>query len=327
MSNLISIILPVYNNERHLSRCIKSILNQSHNEIELIIVDDGSTDNSGNVCDEFALNDDRVICIHIKNSGVAKARNIGIDRAKGDYLVFVDSDDYLGPELITDNLEIALKEDADIVCFNYYNDNGVNKIKVNSYVENDNYETILEKFVSGRTEKACWNKLYKRRIWNNLRFPVNINYAEDWYTVLQAFFITDKIVANDRAYYYYTTYNEGSITHRVNVKAEYNNFLCVKKQVELIVKTYKNINKNILRHCINQGYKVALKLYSMDLYWSFLLDEEKFGVESFINDNLGYRNLLTLKLKFYLFIYFHLRILLSLRGMLYFLQMKNKIIL
>ena len=65
MSNLISIILPVYNNERHLSRCIKSILNQSHNEIELIIVDDGSTDNSGNICDEFALNDDRVVCIHI----------------------------------------------------------------------------------------------------------------------------------------------------------------------------------------------------------------------------------------------------------------------
>ena len=97
--SLISIIIPVYNSEQYLDRCINSVLDQTHEDLELILVNDGSTDKSGEICDSFALNDERIKVIHKKNGGPSEARNVGLDMAVGQYIGFVDSDDYVAEDM------------------------------------------------------------------------------------------------------------------------------------------------------------------------------------------------------------------------------------
>ena len=99
MEKLISVIVPVYNVEEYVEKCVLSIINQTYKNLEIILVDDGSTDNSGKICDEIAIKDNRIKVIHKKNGGLSDARNVGIDIAKGDYLGFVDSDDYIDPDM------------------------------------------------------------------------------------------------------------------------------------------------------------------------------------------------------------------------------------
>ena len=122
---MISIIVPVYNVEKYLSRCLDSILVQTYRDFELILVDDGSTDRSGAICDEYASRDERIKLIRQSNQGLSVARNVGLDAARGDYIGFVDSDDYIHPETYQILLDALLKYDADLsVCgFNYVCEN------------------------------------------------------------------------------------------------------------------------------------------------------------------------------------------------------------
>ena len=115
----ISIIIPVYNVETYIHKCIGSVLAQTYRNIEVILVDDGSPDNSGIICDEYAKKDKRVIVIHKKNGGLSDARNAGIDAATGDYIVFVDSDDYIAPDMIEKLYETQKRNNADITVCGY----------------------------------------------------------------------------------------------------------------------------------------------------------------------------------------------------------------
>lgn len=238
---LVSIIVPVYNAEKYLTRCVESILNQSYRNIECILVDDGSIDDSADICDKFAQEDIRILCIHQKNAGVSAARNKGLDVANGDYLCFVDSDDYLALNMVEENLNIALKQQAEIVCFNYFNLSGEKILRSSTYKSGDTNESILTSFFKGITEKAIWNKFYKKSIWSNLRFPVDMRYAEDWFVLSKAFVIANKVIGNSGVYYFYNTLNENSIVHNINYSAEYLNFICTKKQLEII-----DSNKNVI---------------------------------------------------------------------------------
>ncbi len=113
----VSIIVPVYNVKNYLSKCIDSIISQTYTNIEVILVDDGSTDGSGNICDLYASKDKRIKAVHITNSGPSAARNCGIRAAMGDYILFVDGDDYISSTLVSETLKKAIENDADIVMF------------------------------------------------------------------------------------------------------------------------------------------------------------------------------------------------------------------
>ena len=117
VSPLISIIIPVYKVEPYLRNCLDSIVNQTNRNLEIILVDDGSPDKSGDICDAYAAADERIIVIHQNNQGVSAARNAGLDIAKGDYILFVDSDDWIEQETCEAVLDLALKNNADLVCF------------------------------------------------------------------------------------------------------------------------------------------------------------------------------------------------------------------
>ena len=121
MGSLISVIIPVYKVERYLPRCIDSILSQTYKNIELLLIDDGSPDSSGDICDEYAEKDPRVRMFHKENGGVSSARNLGLDEAKGDYIGFVDSDDYIAPGMYEKLVELIEDNNADIaVCRSSY---------------------------------------------------------------------------------------------------------------------------------------------------------------------------------------------------------------
>lgn len=120
MSDLVSVIVPVYNVEKYLARCLDSIINQTYTNLEIILVDDGSKDSSGQICDEYAAKDQRIKVIHKQNGGLSSARNAGLDIASGSYIEFVDSDDWIDKDTVKENLELIINENSNVVFFNHY---------------------------------------------------------------------------------------------------------------------------------------------------------------------------------------------------------------
>ncbi len=175
--SLISVIVPVYNCKEYLDRCITSILDQTYGKIELVLVDDGSTDGSGEVCDRYAGEYGNVIVIHQKNSGPATARNNGLDAARGEYIGFVDSDDWIEPDMYEKMHAYMVKNDLDIVCCgraDVDSETGNKKVELCP----DRYSTfgpegLIRKILTwDGTDTSVCDKLFKRKCWENNRFPM-----------------------------------------------------------------------------------------------------------------------------------------------------------
>lgn len=185
MSDLVSIIIPVYNAEVYLQRCVTSLLRQTYKQIEIILVDDGSPDNSGTICDEYAKIDKRVRVIHKANGGAATARNKGLDEARGKYICFVDADDYVSCEYIETLYNLLVENNADIAQCDY-----LLTFKGDSQMPQEkkiisNY-TAIEMLKLFQIENdfrikivVVWNKIYKREIFDDIRFPEGIIYEDE----------------------------------------------------------------------------------------------------------------------------------------------------
>lgn len=171
---LVSIIVPVYNIAQYLERCVNSIIHQSYKNIEIILVDDGSTDNSGQICDSFKEKDNRVRVIHKINGGLSSARNAGLDIIKGEYIGFVDGDDFIDTYMYEELVKAILDNDADIVQtgFKHTDENG--NIKDERIFKEATYDNLDEMFYQRFEEKnihvGVWTKLYKSEIFRNVRF-------------------------------------------------------------------------------------------------------------------------------------------------------------
>lgn len=182
---LISVIVPIYNVEKYLDRCVESIVNQTYMNLEIILVDDGSPDNCPKMCDEWAQKDTRIKVIHKENGGLSDARNAGLRIATGEYISFVDSDDWLEISTFEIALEKILVNNCDICSFGVKMvwDNGNKNNLTHSHNETifENTEDILQGFLSNAIIQTVWNKIYKRVIIENLEFPVGkINEDEFW---------------------------------------------------------------------------------------------------------------------------------------------------
>lgn len=204
---LISIITPVYNVEKYLEQCIISIQAQTYKNIEIILIDDGSTDNSSVMCDEYAEQDTRIRVCHKVNGGLSSARNKGIEIAVGEYLLFVDSDDYIHPNIIEKMLSVMQQEDVDIVGCQFLEvEEGCNKIieVETSKAEILSKKQVIEKFCkeSDVTIIVSWCKLYKKELFDTLRFQEG-KLHEDEFIIHH---IIDKIAymayLDDKMYYY-----------------------------------------------------------------------------------------------------------------------------
>lgn len=210
---MISVIVPVYNVEQYLDRCVNSIIHQTYRDLEIILVDDGSPDQCPQMCDEWSKKDNRIKVIHKKNGGLSSARNAGLDIASGDYIAFVDSDDYIDNQMLELMLDAAERNNAPVVCCGRIRVTTSTKVEMFTLPQEKIFtgeEAIKEIFLSRAVEEAAWDKLYRAEIFANRRFPLGeIN--EDIVQTINILGSCDRIVHVGRALYYYCE-NYGSIT-------------------------------------------------------------------------------------------------------------------
>lgn len=205
----ISIIVPIYNLEHYLSKCIDSILVQTFINFELILVNDGSTDNCGNICDEYAQKDSRIVVIHKKNGGVSSARNAGLDFAQGEYIGWVDADDYIATDMYETLYHLAIDYNADISECNYaqVNSDKQTPCKYGIGIEYGSGDFMIEKFLSGDIYYGLWTKLFNRKLFDNIRFPISRIFEDTWMTLNFCLEQHKYVRTNDVKYYYEQTHN------------------------------------------------------------------------------------------------------------------------
>lgn len=183
MESLVTVIIPVYNVESYLKKCIESVLSQTYKNLEVFLVDDGSTDNCPKICDEFASKDRRVIVIHKKNEGQGVARNVALDKCKGEYIAFVDSDDLIKPNMIETMVSAIERNNTDIALCGIAVNNGV-KLHDKPIFSKEvcwNTEQLMKKYVTTHNvSTVIWNKIYKKALFDGVRFP-NFRANEDAY--------------------------------------------------------------------------------------------------------------------------------------------------
>lgn len=203
----ISVIVPVYNVEPYLRQCLDSIVNQTYPNIEILIVDDGSPDRCGEICDEYAENDSRITVIHQENAGLSAARNAALDIARGEYIMFVDSDDWVEPTFCEKALEMALEYQVEIAIFGYYSTYQNKSIPCVTSTPRilDGTETIRHIILKDELSfcNAVWNKIYHKRLFRNLRFPVGMLYEDNAFTYkildsVSYLYVSDLILYNYR---------------------------------------------------------------------------------------------------------------------------------
>lgn len=214
---LVSIIIPVYNVKPYFKRCLDSVVGQTYRNIEILLVDDGSIDGSGEICDVYARMDSRIVGHHQTNAGVSSARNWALDRVHGDYITFIDADDWIDKNLVTYAIQTAREQEADIVMYSY--------VRIKTGHELDNMETQLPRvdetmttnmlvtnIITNTWPNYSWQAVYKASLWKSQRFPVNYAWLEDLRILPHVYIQAKKIVRLQNSLYYYNQMNTGSLT-------------------------------------------------------------------------------------------------------------------
>ncbi|MFA7019229.1 MAG: glycosyltransferase [Sphaerochaetaceae bacterium] len=201
----ISIIVPVYNVEKYIQRCIDSILAQTFTDYELILVDDGSPDRCGEICDDYAKKENRIVVIHKKNGGVSAARNAGLDVARGEYLGFIDGDDYIAHDMYEKLLQACIENNADIATcgrYNVYENKITPRFSFEGSLIWSSKEAIESLLARDNIGSSVCDKLFNRKLFEKIRFPVE-QYYEDIIIMPQLLFVANKIVHIGESKYYY----------------------------------------------------------------------------------------------------------------------------
>ena len=214
---MISIIVPVYNVEKYIRKCLDSIIGQTYTDLEIILVDDGSPDNSGAICDEYAKNDSRIKVIHKQNGGLSSARNAGLDVASGEFVTFIDSDDYIEADTISSVVDAISQKQVEIVLIRekQVNQKGETTKKVGDKPTNTTFykgKDFLVELVLGKQINGACDKFYKRECINNLRFEEGRHHGEDMLFNVQYLDCVNTVGYVDSIKYSYVS-NDDSVTH------------------------------------------------------------------------------------------------------------------
>ncbi len=249
----LSIIIPIYNAEKYIRRCIDSILSQTYSDFELILVNDGSKDNSGSICEEYAQKDSRVRVFHNSNKGVSYSRNYGINKARGEWIGFVDADDWLNEDMYAEMLNEANAGDAELVMTEFYR---VEREKINYAsipVGELDVKMFIHKYVfCGYT--VVWNIIVKKQIIvsNGIRFDDSLRIGEDFEFVLSLLVVVRGIAVVRKPLYNYECRNEDSALH----KMKFEDYEQVLKAIGNTMEFYKKTNN--------------FEEFEVDFYWKIL---------------------------------------------------------
>ena len=258
---LISIIIPVYKVEKYLEKCIQSLINQTYENLQIILVDDGSPDNCGKICDEYAKKDHRIEVIHKSNGGLSDARNKGLEIAKGEYIGFIDSDDYIESDMYEVLYNLLKQYNAYVSICNFYTvSQGKIAIKnaENGIKEYNRIEILKEVLLDNNIQSYAWNKLYKKELFDEIKYPVGKKY-EDIGTTFYLLEKCNKVVVTGKPEYYYIN-RQDSIVNNVTETT-------ITDYIELIMQRYDYIEENIKElSSYNKDYlKRILKTAEQDI--------------------------------------------------------------
>jgi len=285
---LVSIIVPVYNVEQYLMRCVDSILNQSYKNLEIILVNDGSTDNSLEICQVLERKDSRIKVVTQQNLGLSEARNTGLQNASGDYIGFVDSDDYIESRMIEILLTNLQENNADVSCGRAFihSRNGVIRHPNNNHKEIiiiSDKNNLIKTYLDGSITMAAWDKLYKKEALIGIKFDKN-TFNEDADFILKLCLTGKKFVCDSRKYYHYVKRNEGSLTgSKFNARC----FLTQKwgkkayNEILLLGKQYQDDAERCLFNSLSHVLKMYMKDYSSNRISKIEYNEE---IQSVVND-------------------------------------------
>lgn len=290
----VSVIVPVYNVEPYLERCILSLQEQTYKNIEIILVDDGSQDSCGEICDKYAVEDSRIIVIHKKNGGLSDARNVGIEKAGGQYLCFVDSDDFVHATFIQILLESCLKYECKISKCNIFS------TSTDENIYSKKYKSIKEKIYTAESYLQCinrvnggfsvCNKLFSRELFEDIRFPVG-KLHEDVAVIYKLVAYAEKIVEVDSNLYFYYN-NENSIT---------------KSKIKVNRLDELDFRMELFEFCMDKKWVRAAEK-NADATYKIVMDYEMRNIEEFQDYQAFMKRLVKLKRKLFWKIFFRLPI-------------------
>lgn len=226
----ISIITPVYKAEKYINRCIDSILAQTYTDWELLLIDDGSPDHCGEICDKYAAEDSRISVHHKENGGVSSARQAGLAKAIGEYVIHADSDDWLAPNMLEELVKCVDATHADVIVFDFYRVNENAKELICQEPTSLNYRQVLRDVVSGHLYACCWNKLIKRDAIKKYHasFPKGLNFSEDKCFLVSLLKNPLSVAYVPQALYYYdVTVNTESLVRQITADSMKNGFAMV----------------------------------------------------------------------------------------------------
>ena len=290
----ISIIVPVYKVEKYLNRCLDSIIAQTFTDWEGILIDDGSPDNCGKICDDYAKKDERFVVVHQENAGVSAARNVGLDIAKGDYIGYVDGDDWIENTMFEYLYNKAIYNNIDVVTCAYKGQT------------EESFEITITNSIAAKKmlflQKGCrgflWSKLIKSSKINDVRFCTDISYMEDTQFLFSVFSNCDTyIFTSEEVYNYYV--NQESVTHKQGLN---NHSKSALNFLENLIEKEKNID---LKKCIIADYGRYLIKFIMPYVYTRTYDDSYDYILSKIRQNLFnfiFNKYLTIRSKFILYI-------------------------
>ena len=296
-SPLISVIIPVFNCKEFLDRCVNSVIDQSYSKLDIILIDDGSTDGGFNLCDSFELKDDRIRVFHIPHGGVGKARNTGLEHAKGEYIAFVDADDYVSPSLLESLYCALLTYEASIATCHHCDIEGEAPSVFSDQILST---TIIDSkeycFTAEYSHSTVWGVLFRSELLSDLRFDTSIKVGEDSLFLAQAILKADCVVDIDNSLYYYSV-RPDSLSHKTYDRDRLTDVIVYDRIIELF---YGNSEASLLS-CYGKRSWVALRNYRKNC-----LDN---GIDNNLNEELidylrkdlhkAIKSPLPLRLKFY----------------------------
>lgn len=275
----VSVIVPVYKAEKYLSQCIDSILGQTYSNFELLLIDDGSPDGSGKICDAYAVKDNRVRVFHQENQGVTRTREIGVEKARGKYIVWVDADDYAGKELLEKVMRRFHETGADIVVYGHQDiENGKftdTLTWTDQSIEDWRRDTLTAK------ESIIWNCAVPRAFWLGEQAPKEMaRSAADGYMAIQLFMKAEKVSALPDILYYHLIDNADSIRHTYSGKRYLGNCYLWYYRMKMCEKHFPEETS----FCAERALSGAAKAFCMSLLYQDLAEEEQKEIVSMLKD-------------------------------------------
>lgn len=273
-NRMVSVIIPAYNVEQYVERCVYSVTKQTYRNLEIILVDDGSTDCTGIICDKLAKKDNRISVIHKTNGGLSDARNAGIDVSRGEYISFVDSDDYIASDMLEHMMNAMCETDISMVVVGFWKQSGDAREYCGPNTERvvSSEEALKDIYIGHEIYPASWNKLYRRALFNNNRFAVGM-INEDSEIITKLLMECNRVALVSKPLYIYMI-REGSITQSSFSSKDYNGIKAYRTAVDVCKKRKKSLLPYARYYETSRIYNTYIELVTSDerlIKYRFLL--------------------------------------------------------